>query len=85
MINQPERKGDDKIERQKETSLPQSKYRRKISPTHKLRPVVRGQTSRYNMKQKLGRGFTLKELLSGGVHGQNYARSLGIAVDTRYN
>jgi ribosomal protein L13E len=36
------------------------------------------------MKQKLGRGFTLKELLSGGVHGVNYARSLGIAVDTRY-
>jgi len=35
------------------------------------------------MKQKLGRGFTLKELVLGGVHGQNYARSLGIAIDLR--
>jgi len=36
------------------------------------------------MKQKLGRGFTRKELVLGGVHGVNYARSLGIAVDLRY-
>jgi ribosomal protein L13E len=35
------------------------------------------------MKQKLGRGFTLKELVLGGVRGQNFARSLGIAVDLR--
>jgi ribosomal protein L13E len=35
------------------------------------------------MKLKIGRGFTLKEISLGGVHGQNYARSLGIAVDTR--
>jgi ribosomal protein L13E len=35
------------------------------------------------MKQRLGRGFTIKELLAGGVHGQNYARSLGISVDRR--
>src|SRR5512139_1722226 len=27
-----------------------------------LRPVVRGQTIKYNSKQKLGRGFTLEEL-----------------------
>ena len=37
------------------------------------------------MKQKLGRGFTRKELVLGGVLGNNYARSLGIAVDIRYN
>lgn len=27
-----------------------------------LKPVVRGQTVKYNMKQRLGRGFTLEEL-----------------------
>lgn len=27
-----------------------------------LRPVVRGQTIKYNSKQKLGRGFSLEEL-----------------------
>jgi hypothetical protein len=27
-----------------------------------LRPIVRGQTIKYNSKQKLGRGFTLEEL-----------------------
>lgn len=30
-----------------------------------LRPVVRGQTIKYNMKQKLGRGFSLEELKVG--------------------
>lgn len=30
-----------------------------------LRPVVRGQTVKYNMKQKLGRGFSLEELKVG--------------------
>lgn len=30
-----------------------------------LRPVVRGQTIKYNSKQKLGRGFTLEELKVG--------------------
>lgn len=27
-----------------------------------LKPVVRGQTVKYNMKSRLGRGFTLEEL-----------------------
>lgn len=53
------------------------------NPTHLLRPVVRGQTRRYNNKQKLGRGFTLEELKKAGIHGVNYARSLGIVVDRR--
>ena len=30
------------------------------NPTHKLRPVVRGQTNKYNTKIKLGKGFTEK-------------------------
>lgn len=53
------------------------------NPTHLLRPVVRGQTRRYNNKQKLGRGFTLEELKKAGISGVNYARSLGIVFDRR--
>ena len=30
-----------------------------------LKPVVRGQTVKYNLKQRLGRGFTLEELKVG--------------------
>ena len=44
------------------------------NPTHKLRPVVRGQTNKYN---------TEKELKEAGIKGLAYARSLGIAVDLR--
>lgn len=54
-----------------------------ISPTHSLRPAVRGQTNRYNNKIRLGRGFTKKELEAAGVKGLSHARSLGIAVDLR--
>lgn len=53
------------------------------SPTHLLRPAVRGQTNRYNSKLRLGRGFTLRELKEAGVKGTEYARSIGIAVDLR--
>ena len=53
------------------------------NPTHKLRPIVRGQTNKYNTKIKLGRGFTEKELKEAGIRGLSYARSLGIAVDLR--
>ena len=53
------------------------------NPTHKLRPIVRGQTNKYNTKIKLGRGFTVKELKEAGIKGLSYARSLGIAIDLR--
>ena len=53
------------------------------NPTHKLRPIVRGQTNKYNTKIKLGKGFTEKELKEAGIKGLAYARSLGIAVDLR--
>ena len=53
------------------------------NPTHKLRPIVRGQTNKYNTKIKLGKGFTEKELKEAGIRGLSYARSLGIAVDLR--
>ena len=48
-----------------------------------MRPVVRGQTNRYNGKIKIGRGFTVRELSEAGINGLSYARSLGISVDTR--
>ncbi len=48
-----------------------------------MRPAVRGQTNRYNVKIKLGRGFTVRELAEAGIKGVTYARSLGISVDTR--
>lgn len=53
------------------------------NPNHKLRPVIRGQTRRYNNKLLLGRGFTLAELKLAGIKGVNYARSVGISIDKR--
>ena len=75
--NQPGRKHRRRVLRNKKAKLTEP------NPTHKLRPIVRGQTNKYNTKIKLGRGFTPKELKEGGVKGLSYARSLGIAVDLR--
>lgn len=47
-----------------------------------LKPVVRGQTIKYNTKQRLGRGFTLEELKEAGIP-VNFAPTIGIAVDHR--
>jgi len=47
-----------------------------------LRPVVRGQTARYNMRVRAGRGFTLAELKEAGVN-VKLAPTIGIAVDHR--
>lgn len=47
-----------------------------------LRPIVRGQTVRYNSKQRLGRGFTLDELKAAGISSK-MAPTIGIAVDYR--
>jgi len=47
-----------------------------------LRPVVRGQTVRYNRKLKVGRGFSLQELKEAKVS-KKHAQGLGIAVDHR--
>jgi large subunit ribosomal protein L13e len=75
--NQPGRKHRRRVLRQKKAKLIAP------NPTHKLRPVVRGQTNKYNTKIKLGRGFTPKELKEAGIKGLSYARSLGIAIDLR--
>uniref|UniRef100_A0A7S1T839 60S ribosomal protein L13 n=1 Tax=Tetraselmis chuii TaxID=63592 RepID=A0A7S1T839_9CHLO len=47
-----------------------------------LRPVVHSQSQRYNMKVRLGRGFTLEELKEAGISAK-LAPTIGIAVDHR--
>lgn len=47
-----------------------------------LKPVVRGQTVKYNSKQRLGRGFTYAELKEAGIPAK-FAATIGIAVDHR--
>ncbi|KAL6132311.1 hypothetical protein ACLB2K_070682 [Fragaria x ananassa] len=47
-----------------------------------LRPVVRGQTLKYNMKVRAGRGFTLEELKAAGIP-RKLAPTIGISVDHR--
>lgn len=51
-------------------------------PLKKLRPVVRCPTARFNMRQRLGRGFTIEELKAAGVSAK-VAQTIGIAVDKR--
>ena len=53
------------------------------APLQKLRPLVHCQTQRYNAKVRLGRGFTLEEIKGAGLENASYARSVGIAVDSR--
>ncbi|KAK8501752.1 hypothetical protein V6N12_072889 [Hibiscus sabdariffa] len=47
-----------------------------------LRPIVHGQTLKYNMKLRAGRGFTLEELKAAGIS-KKLAPTIGIAVDHR--
>jgi len=47
-----------------------------------LRPLVHGQTLKYNAKIKTGRGFTLQELKQAGIN-HHQAKGIGIAVDYR--
>ena len=47
-----------------------------------LRPSVRANTQRYNMKTRIGRGFTKEELYAAGLDAGN-ARTIGIAIDHR--
>lgn len=51
-------------------------------PVEKLRPIVRCTSIRYNIKQRLGRGFTPEECRAAELD-YNYARTIGIAVDMR--
>merc|ERR1712139_245237 len=47
-----------------------------------LRPVVHPPTQRYNMKLRLGKGFTLEELREAKIP-KKMAKTIGIAVDHR--
>lgn len=51
-------------------------------PLKKLRPVVRCPTARFNMRQRLGRGFTVEELKAAAIS-PKVAQTIGIAVDKR--
>merc|ERR1712114_625 len=51
-------------------------------PLGKIRPVVACPTYKYNLKNRLGRGFTLEEVKAAGLS-KKYARTVGIAVDHR--
>ncbi|XP_010550553.1 PREDICTED: 60S ribosomal protein L13-1-like [Tarenaya hassleriana] len=76
-FNQPARKTRRRIARQEKAV--------KIFPrptAGPLRPVVRGQTLKYNMKVRAGRGFTLEELKAAGIP-KKLAPTIGIAVDHR--
>merc|ERR1719198_2164438 len=76
-FNQPARKLRRRQQRQKKASA--------IAPrpvAGHLRPAVHGQTVRYNMKLRSGRGFTFEELKEAGIN-KKEALTLGIAVDHR--
>ena len=76
-FNQPARKQRRRIARQKKAV--------KIFPrptTGPLRPIVHGQTLKYNMKVRAGRGFTLEELKAAGIP-KKLAPTIGISVDHR--
>ena len=51
-------------------------------PLRNLRPAVNCPTVRYNMKKRLGRGFSLEELNGAGLRPE-YAATVGIRVDRR--
>jgi len=76
-FNQPGRKLRRQQNRQKKAALV---YPKPVSGS--LRPLVRCPTQRYNMKVRLGRGFTLGELKAANVN-VHEARGLGITVDYR--
>ena len=51
-------------------------------PIESLKPVIHPAGIRYNMKVRLGRGFTIEELKQAGI-GRQFAQTIGIAVDFR--
>lgn len=47
-----------------------------------LRPIVHCATAKYNMRTRMGRGFTVEELKEAGIP-VKFAPTIGIAVDYR--
>merc|ERR1711957_445849 len=75
----------DQAGRKKRRALNRQKKAAKIAPrptAGSLRPVVHPPTQRYNMKLRLGRGFTLAELHEAKI-APKLARTIGISVDHR--
>merc|ERR1712224_46851 len=71
--------------RKKRRSLARKVKAAKVAPRPAaglLRPVVHPPTQRYNMKLRLGRGFTLAELREAKI-APKLARTIGISVDHR--
>merc|ERR1712224_172814 len=71
--------------RKKRRSLARKAKAAKIAPRPAaglLRPVVHPPTQRYNMKLRLGRGFTLAELRAAKI-APKMAPTIGISVDHR--
>ena len=52
-------------------------------PLKQFRPSVNCPTVRYNMKKRLGRGFTPEEIKAAGIKSARYAATIGIKVDHR--
>lgn len=51
-------------------------------PTETLRPIVRCQTAKYNVRERLGNGFSREELKAAGI-AVKFAPTIGIKVDMR--
>lgn len=51
-------------------------------PLKQLKPVVACPTVRYNMRKRLGAGFTIEEIRASGIT-PRYAATIGITVDNR--
>merc|ERR1719407_439270 len=71
--------------RKKRRSLNRQKKAAALAPRPAaglLRPVVHPPTQRYNMRLRLGKGFTLDELKAAQIP-KKLARTIGVAVDHR--
>lgn len=75
---------DQPMKKKKRAARRRKKMCRKAPrPLRKLRPIVQCCSIRYNMRPRLGRGFTRQELRRAGVGHPKYARTIGISVDLR--
>merc|ERR1712194_659953 len=75
----------DQAGRKKRRALNRQKKAARLAPRPAaglLRPVVHPPTQRYNMKLRLGKGFTLEELKEAKI-APKLARTIGISVDHR--